>query len=319
MFEELLEIIEKNDSIVIFGHDNPDGDCYGSQIGLREILRLNYPNKKVFAVGSGIRRFFSTIAPMDNIEDDIIKNSLAIILDGNDLGRMEDRRVYNAKEFIKIDHHIENGRFTQGKFVLDTDVNSTCELIVRFVKEANWKVNPTICNALYLGIVTDSGRFQFIEDFPTAFYEAAWLCENGANPKKLDTLLNTTNEGALAFKGYVYTHYKKSKHGVIYMTFTKDKLRELHVSPFKAGAMVNLLNNVKGYPIWAFFCENYDSTCHIEMRSNGPAVQPVAASMGGGGHLCAAGVTLPDMSNKTIRKVIAKLDNAIITYKKESK
>ena len=114
MFEELLPIIEKNDSIVIFGHIFPDGDCYGSQIGLRNVLRLNYPNKKVYAVGSGIRRFFKFIDKMDEVKDDVIKNSLAILLDGNDCARMEDPRVTTAKEFIKIDHHVENYRFTEG-------------------------------------------------------------------------------------------------------------------------------------------------------------------------------------------------------------
>ena len=88
MFEQLQKVIEQYDSIVLFGHAFPDGDCYGSQIGLREALRLNYPDKKVYAVGSGLRRFFRFIAPMDEIDDEVIKNSLAILLDGNDLSRM---------------------------------------------------------------------------------------------------------------------------------------------------------------------------------------------------------------------------------------
>ncbi len=317
MFQELHEIILRNDSIVIFGHDFPDGDCYGSQIGLREMLRLNYPNKKVYAVGSGLRRFTKYISEMDVVDDETIKKSLAILLDGNDLSRMEDQRVYTAKEWIKIDHHIENGRFTEGKFVLDTHSNSTCELIVKYAREMSFKVNKTICNALFLGMVTDSGRFQFIEDFPLAFDEAKWLCENGADPKKLDRILNTTSEEALRFKGYVYTHYQKTENGVIYLILRKETLHDLHVSPSKAGAMVNLLNNVKGFPIWTYFCENDDDTCHLEFRSNGPAVQPIAARHGGGGHLHAAGVTLQRMDEETINMILKELDEAIIEYQKE--
>ena len=83
--------------------------------------------------------------------------------------------------------------------------------------------------------------------------------------------------------------------------------------------MVNLLNNVLGYPIWAFFCENEDGTSHSEFRSNGPAVQPVAAKYGGGGHLHAAGVTLPDLSDETISMLIKDLDQAILDYQKENK
>ena len=317
MFEELRHIIEKNEYIVIFGHINPDGDCYGSQIGLRDLLRLNYPNKKVYAVGSGWRRFFNLIGNMDVVDDEIIKKSLAILVDGNDLMRMEDQRIHAAKEFIKIDHHMENNKFTEGKFVIDDNANSTCELIVKFIWEAKWKVNPTICNALFLGILTDTGRFQFIEDFPIAFKEASYLCENGADPKAINKILNITNEDALKFKGYVFTHYQKTEAGVIYLTFKYKTLEELKVSPNKAGGMVNLLNNVLGYPIWAFFCENEDGTCHSEFRSSGPGVQPVAAKYGGGGHYHAAGVTLPDMNNETIQMIIDDLDTVIKEYQRE--
>ncbi len=319
MFEELLPIIEKNDSIVIFGHIFPDGDCFGSQIGLREIIKLNYPNKKVYAVGSGIRRFFDYIGKMDEVDDEVIKNSLAILVDGNDCSRMEDQRVTTAKEFIKIDHHIENYRFTEGKFVIDNSANSTCELIVQFVQEVNWKVNPNICDALYLGILTDTGRFQFIEDFPKAFKEVAFLCENGAKPQEINRILNVTNEAAMQFKGYAYSHYQKSEHGVIYLTFTAEQLKSLKVTASKAGGMVNLISNVEGYPIWVFFCENEDGTCHAEFRSNGPGVQPIASKYGGGGHFLASGVTLENMSDEIVNQIIKDCDDAIENFKKEQK
>lgn len=318
MFEELLPIIEKNDSIVIFGHIYPDGDCYGSQIALRELIKLNYPSKKVYAVGIGIRRFYNFLGRMDVIEDEVIKQSLAILVDGNDCSRMEDQRVVTAKEFIKIDHHIENYRFTEGKFVLDSNANSTCELIVQLVLEAKWKLNPTIANALYLGLLTDSGRFQFIEDYPKAFKEAAFLCENGANPKQINGILNVTNEAAMRFKGYVFNNYKKTESGVIYLTFPIDVLHELHVSPSKAGSMVNLLANVEGFPVWVFFYENEDRTCHAEFRCADPiVVQPTAAKYGGGGHLQAAGAGFDNMSDETVKMVINDLNQLVESYKKD--
>ena len=321
MFEKLQTLIEQYDSIVIFGHDFPDGDCYGSQIGLRETLRLNYPDKKVYAVGTGLTRFFKLIDTMDVVEDEVIKNSLAILLDGNDLSRMEDHRVYDAKAWMKIDHHMENYKFTEGPFVLNTEVNSTCELIVQFIFEAGWKVNPTICNALFLGYLTDSGRFQYVEDYAACFKEVAFLCENGANPRAINDILNVTNEAALRFRGHVMSNYQKTKNGVLFITFTKKQLHKLHVSAARAGTMVNLLANVVGYPVWAFFCENDDGTCHIELRShnNGPAVQPVAAKFGGGGHLHAAGVTVPKLDDQVVSTFVKELDKLAADYKKEHK
>ena len=319
MFEELRKVIEENDSIVIFGHIYPDGDCYGSQIGLRELLRLNYPNKKVYAVGSGLPRFFKLIKRMDKIEEDVISKSLAILLDGNDLDRMEDQRIRKAKSFIKIDHHIENFHFKEGPYVVDPNANSTCEILVKMLKECEWKINPTIANALFLGILTDSGRFQFVDDYALAFSEAAWLCENGAKPQAINNILNLTNEELLKFKGYVFTNYKTTKQGVIYLTLKYNKLKKLRIAPNRAGTMINLLSNVIGYPIWAFFCEFPDGSCHAEFRSNGPAIQPVAAKYGGGCHLRAAGVTIPNMSDEYVERIINDLDEVAINYKKEHK
>ena len=99
MFEAIVSKIEQYDSIVIFGHINPDGDCYGSQIALRNILRNKYPQKSIYAVGSGLKKFFDIIGKMDVVPDEIIAKSLAIVLDSNDLQRL-DRRL-SARQDLK--------------------------------------------------------------------------------------------------------------------------------------------------------------------------------------------------------------------------
>ena len=55
-FDKILEQIQKYDSIVIYGHKNPDGDCYGAQVGLRELIYALYPEKKVYITGTGCPR-----------------------------------------------------------------------------------------------------------------------------------------------------------------------------------------------------------------------------------------------------------------------
>lgn len=316
MFEKLKQIIEEHDSIVLYGHPAPDGDCYGSQIGLRDVLRLNYPNKKVYATGSGYRRFVPYLGAMDSVDDETIKNSLAVLLDGNDFSRMEDGRIVNAKAWIKIDHHVDNFKFTQGEQVVVTEAHSTCQLIVEMIQECQWKMSAHVADALFLGIITDTGRFQYIEDFSKAFKEAAWLCEAGANPGKLNAILNISQEINLAFKGYVYTHYQKSPGGTIYIVLPKTVLDEFGFNAAKSGSMVNLLANIHGYPIWAFFSEEGDNKYHIEFRSNGPIVQPLAHKYGGGGHALAAGVTI-DYTEEFKDSIIAQCDQLIADYKKE--
>lgn len=317
MFAPIIKLIEDNDTIVIFGHSFPDGDCYGSQIGLREVIKLNFPNKKVYAVGSGFRRFHSHIAEMDIVDDDVIKNALAIIVDGNDLSRMEDQRVCTAKSWGKIDHHVDTGFFTQGPQAVDEDANSCCQIIVRMIQKYHFKLNKPAAQALFLGMLTDTGRFQYVDDFIETFEEAAWLCEHGADPGPINKILNITYEPLLAFKGYVYSNYKKTRGGVIYIVLRKEILEKYGIPANKAGSMVNLLGNIDGYPVWAFFCENPNGTNHAEFRSVGPAVQPIAAHHGGGGHVHAAGVTLPSSEKKVIDQVVKELSEVSRAYLEE--
>ena len=82
MFEKILSLIEKYDTVVIHRHKNPDGDALGSQIGLKHILRATYPQKTILAVGDAAGRFaFMEDSTMDTVADETYANALAILLD----------------------------------------------------------------------------------------------------------------------------------------------------------------------------------------------------------------------------------------------
>ena len=319
MFENIISIIEEHQSIIIFGHLNPDGDCFGSAVALKRSINLKYPDKKVYLAGSGLPEFFDLLLPVDDIADEIFPESLAILVDANDLPRMEESRIYNCKAFVKIDHHVDTGSFTQGPQYVDEDANSTCDILVRMFQEHDFPIDRIVANALYLGILTDSGRFQFVISFPETFDRVAFLCHHGADPKAINNLLTLTNERTLKFKGYVYSNYKKSKGGTIYIVFTKEALEKLQLDANYASSLVNLIGSIKGYPVWASFAEYEDGTVRVELRSNGPEVQPIALKIGGGGHKYAAGATLSTIKLHEIEKVVDELDLAIAEYRKELK
>lgn len=318
MFADIFSLIKSHDIITIFGHVNPDGDCYGSQVALRDSLRLAFPEKKIYAIGSGCPKFFVELGELDIVSNRAIKNSLAIIVDANDLSRMEDKRASSAKAFAKIDHHVDVGSFTLGPSVVLDKACSATQIIFQMLEECHLPINKTVAQALFLGMLTDTGRFQFINDFPEAFSLAAKLCKLGADPSRLNRLLNATTENSLLFKGFVYTHFQKTNAGMVYLTINQNDLSTFHLTAGQVGSMVNLIGNIKGYPVWAFFSENPDGTCHAEFRSNGPSVQPIALKYGGGGHLLAAGATLERYDMTVINDVLNDLDKAIINYQKEA-
>ncbi len=315
MYSKIIELIEKYDSIVIFGHINPDGDCYGAQVGLREIINYLYPNKKVYITGTGCPRFFSVLPHMDRVSDEVIENSLAILVDANDLPRMEDSRIFNCKAWCKIDHHIDTNSFTEGPQVVDTNANSTCDMITGLAMNLIVPLTPIGATALYLGIVTDSARFQFVTNYEQSFERAKYLAKHGANIEILNTILAKTDERSISAKGYIMTHYKKTKGGVIYIIYSKEKLHRLKLSANAASNNVNLLGNIEGYPIWCSFAEYEDGRVRVEIRSNGPEIQPVAARVGGGGHAHASGAQLKSLDYGQIDAILQDLDNTLADWR----
>ena len=307
MFEQILEEIKSSDSIVIAGHIRPDGDCYGSQVGLKNVIETTFPDKKVYIVGSGLPHFFDYLEPTVKISDDIIKESLCIIVDLNELYRVEDKRVPKlAKKLVQIDHHVvmENFPFPTA---VDENACSTAELIVRFIQEQNLKLTYKGANALYLGVLTDSAFFQYVSNFPRVFKICSFLCENGAKPERINQILAITSENSLKAKGYALTHYRKKKCGIIYLHLNHDQLEYLNIKTSYGSALVNNLGNIKGYPIWATFLEDKNHTCICEFRSNKYNVCSVAMKYGGGGHMMAAGLTVYHFNERKRNRILNDL------------
>ena len=103
--QKILNRIKKYETIIIHGHKRPDGDCYGSQFGLKNIIQQSFPEKKVYVVGQR-SAFVDFIGQMDVISDDVYKGALSIVVDTAVEDRISDERYKLGKEIIKIDHHI---------------------------------------------------------------------------------------------------------------------------------------------------------------------------------------------------------------------
>ena len=305
MFEKIISKIEQYDSIVIFGHLNPDGDCYGSQIALRNILRKTYPHKQIYATGSGLKKFFDIIGKLDVVSDEVISKSLAILLDANDLGRAEDKRIYQALDFAKIDHHIDTFTFKEGPEVIDDKATSTCELIYLFAKENNMEIDLVSASALYLGMMTDTGRFQFADNFVRMFSIAKDLCAIGVDPVLLNKTNNLVPEVSLDIKALIYSRVIKRDDGIIYAVINKEDRKKLGVTSAQICQNTALLSYVVNHPIWFIVSETDIGGMQVELRSSMYNVQNIAAHFGGGGHNFAAGFTIKEFKQETLDELIA--------------
>ena len=89
-YQKIKEIIERNDSIVIYRHIHPDYDAIGSQLGLYFLIKENYPEKKVYSYGLQTIDNEPFVLKMDNPDESIIKDSLTISLDTSTTVRSDD-------------------------------------------------------------------------------------------------------------------------------------------------------------------------------------------------------------------------------------
>ena len=220
MFEQVFALIQSFDRIIIHRHRNPDGDALGSQIGLKHILKENFPEKEVYTVGdNGGRYSFMEDSVMDEIPDELYSGALAVILDTSAKHLISDERYTLAEHTVRIDHHIFCETIADTE-VTDTSYESCCGLITEFAVECGLKLNPLAAKSLYTGMVTDSGRFRYDSTSSNTFRLASVLMEQPFDTGDIygnlyaDDLENVKNKAYFLLKNPLPTStptWKKSK------------------------------------------------------------------------------------------------------------
>ena len=291
MFKEILKTIEAYNRILVHGHIRPDGDCYGSQFGLAEIIKENYPEKDVHVVGdtSDFVSFLGT-PEKATITDEMYKGALAIVVDCGSADRVSDQRYQTADKVIKIDHHIAQVHYGDIVYV-EEESPACCQIITKFAKEMGLKINEKAAFALYTGLVTDTGRFRFRGVDSDTFDAASELMKHNVDVEVLDNKLSVETMNVIKYKGYVLANACFTDSGVVYIKVTRDIVNQFGLTDEEAASQVGLIGTVEGYPIYLLFME-YPTEIRIRLRSRGPRVDKLANMYGGGGHEKAAGAHL---------------------------
>ena len=291
MYNKIYNLIKKYDTIIIHRHEKPDGDALGSQIGLKLALLETFPNKKVFVVGD-TTEYTKFIGNMDEIEDDIYKGSLVIILDSGAEYLISDKRYIYADKIIKIDHHIPQGTYGDIRLV-NTKYESCAGLIAHFIKKTKMKLNSAAATALYTGMVTDSGRFRFSSVNSKTFESAAFLMKHNVDTEYIYTNLYTENLSNVLLKARMTLKFEILDCGVAYVKNTYQDVLETGMNSYSlARAIVNNMSGIKEIKIWATFTELEDGRVIIELRSSKANINEIAVKYGGGGHIQASGATV---------------------------
>ncbi len=306
MFQNIFGLIRRYDTIILHRHNKPDGDAMGSQIGMKHILMANFPQKTVYAVGDEPRFFgFMDDSKMDEIDDSVYENALAIILDCGSAALISDKRYSTAAATCRLDHHIFCETIADEE-VVDTSYESCCSMVADFARQCGLRLTPTAAKSLYTGIVTDSGRFRYDGTTSRTHSLASWLMEQEFDTNDIFRNLYADSYESKKLKAQFILKIQFTPANTAYIYTTREEFDSYGVDLFTVSrGMTNTMADMKGVDIWANFTESENGVL-CELRSSVHNIQPIAVKYGGGGHAKACGCTVAD--RETVMALLADLD-----------
>lgn len=313
MYKKLLKTIKRYDTIVIARHIGVDPDALCSQLALRDAIRLNFPEKKVIAIGTGSQKF-AHIGKLDKLEK--VDNALLIVTDTPDKKRIDSAVLSDFSYIVKIDHHPFVEDFG-GLEIINDQASSACEIIMELLMQMKLALNSSIAELLYMGLVSDSNRFLFDSSTSHLFSLISYYLDK--YPFDLSKCyqklyLRPLNEVRL--EGYISLNMTVTENGLGYIPITDAIIQKYGVDSASAGNMINNFNFIKEVLVWVTMTEDVkNDQIRISIRSRGPVINQVAEKYHGGGHKFASGVRVKTMEEAM--KIIDDLEQVLIEYQSE--
>ena len=285
--KEILEKIKEYQTILIHRHKNPDPDAIGSQAGLREILRENFPDKNIFAVGYD-EPTLTYLTTMDQVELDENEKYLSIVCDTANTPRIDDDRYKTADFLIKIDHHPNDDAYGD-LLLVESHRSSASEIITDFALQMGLKLNAAAARLLYAGIIGDTGRFLYPATSAKTLEIAAKLAEYDFDRSALGREMSSFDMKVARLQGYVYEHLQVSPEGAARIVLTQELLEQFDMRDAETSKIVGVPGNIRTIESWAIFVEQADGHYRVRMRSKTQPINEIAKRHDGGGHLLASG------------------------------
>lgn len=286
-FNSILEKIKTYDTIIIHRHQRPDPDAIGSQIGLREIIRTNFPEKNVLATGIN-EPTLSWIAEMDQVADSDYENALVIVTDTANTPRIDDERYTKGNFLIKIDHHPNEDAY--GDIVhVDTTASSASEIITDFALTVGLQLSDFAASVLYNGIVGDTGRFLYPATTSKTMQIAAKLREYNFDFSAMARRMDSFPMKIAKLQGYVFDHLVVDENGAARVVLTQKVMSDFEVTEAETSAIVGTPGKIDSVESWAIFVEQSDGTYRVRLRSKTAIINGIAKRHDGGGHPLASG------------------------------
>lgn len=286
--------------VAVVGHARPDGDCIGAQVALARALAARghdaicvnadpVPRRLQFLV-----RNTAFLRPEDVMAS--AEDRAAVFVDCADHARGGERlkQLYPAPVGA-IDHHLSNAGFAEFNLI-DTASAATCEMLAGLLFDAGLEVDAVAAQALYTGLLTDTGQFRFNSTSRRCFVLAGELVARGAHPAEAGfELFERETLGKLRLLQHFLSSLRLECGGRLCIGTLPAGIFEMTGSSAEdTEGLVDYARSIEGVAIGALIEERADGSVKASLRAKDPVyrVDLAAARFNGGGHACAAGLSL---------------------------
>lgn len=313
MIQMLNNALKKAQTVAIGGHIRPDGDCVGSCMGLYQYIKNNYPDISLDIYLEEIPDSFCFIEATKDIRHEADENQvydLFIALDCSDASRLAFSNVLfqNAKATFCIDHHVSNVGFADTNY-MDADASSTSELVYRMLEKD--KITTEIAECLYLGIVHDTGVFQYSCTSPETMEAAADLMRRGVRASFIiDKTFYEKTYAQNLILGQALLDSKLLLDGKCIASYLNKDVIDFYGLNFKElDGIICQLRITKDVEVAMFLYELGANEYKVSLRANGNVdVSKIAQHFGGGGHVKAAGFSIFGTPQENIEKIVSQVE-----------
>lgn len=309
---QFLEAIERANTIVILGHIRPDGDCVGSCLGMYNYISDNFPGRQVdvylgefdteFLFLNGADRIFHTVREK-------ISYDLCLALDCASTDRFGDFAVYyeTAKVKAVIDHHASNPGYGDICLV-QPQASAACEAIYGILDRDS--IHPHCAEALYLGIVHDTGVFKHSNTTKETMCVAGDLIALGARPSAIidRTFYSKSFVQNQMLGRALLESYMTLNDLCIVSCLQKEVFDFYHATSVDVDGVIDQLRVTRGIEVAVLYYEYEPNVYKFSLRSNQYVdVSKIALHFGGGGHIRAAGFSLEGDRNQVAEQVLEQI------------
>jgi phosphoesterase RecJ-like protein len=325
IYTDIVKNLKQAKKVIITTHSNPDGDAIGSALAVLLYLRF-YNIDSHIIINDDVPKNLTYLKSSELIEqynpqrhDNIIKSAdTIVVVDLNDVNRTRNmvRILTDSKAFkIVIDHHTNPKDFAN-LYCVDTTYSSTGQLIYDiFSTDESFILDLNGAEAIYTAIVTDTGNFAYQRTTSDVHRIVANLLDIGVDPNKIyDLIYNQNSHKVIKLLGIALSKLQLHFGGkVCFMVLTNEDFANTGTSYKDTEFFVNRTLSIDGVIIGALITEVIQlNEIKISLRSKGKTdISIIANSMGGGGHINAAGASV---KSSNIESVVSGLMNQLSRY-----